>query len=151
MLCLNFKGATWRKWADGVCVVYDAVGESGSQVVPQPSMLSHTQFLRVCLYMTTSDLSLWQMSEIAPLHLWCISRGQDLRRTHKHTRRLREAGEVNLAPPGYTHQPRRLHPHKEDDKLHASRRVYIPPCSKRLPQAPARACSRGTHLNTLIK
>lgn len=69
MVRMNFKGAKWRKQADGECVVYDVMGESGSQVVPQPPMLSYTQFLRVCLYMMTPDLSLWHMSEIAPLHL----------------------------------------------------------------------------------
>lgn len=69
MLCMNFKRAKWRKQADGVCVVYDVMCERGSQVVPQPPMLSYTQFLRVCLYMMTPDLSLWHMLEIAPLHL----------------------------------------------------------------------------------
>lgn len=67
---MNFKESqTEKAGSRGVCVVYDVMGESGSQVVPQPPMLSYTQFLRVCLYMTTPDLSLWHMSEIAPLHL----------------------------------------------------------------------------------
>lgn len=138
---------------DGGCVVCDVMGESGSQVVPQPPMLSYTQFLRVCLYMTTPDLSLWHMSEIAPLHLWCISRGPGPH-THTHTNTLRDWRKQGkstwllLVTHTNTH---RLHPHKEDDKLHVSQHVYIPPCSKRLPQAPTRPCVHGTHLNTLIK
>lgn len=93
-MSLEFQYAVYELWgihmqkqADGVCVVYDVIGESGSQVVPQAPMPSYAQFLRVCLYMMTPDLSPWHMSEIAPLHLWCISQAPDLRHTHTNTLR----------------------------------------------------------------
>lgn len=73
------RGETDRVWA-----VYDVMGESVSQVVPKAPTLSHTQFLRVCLYMMTLDLGPWHMSEITPLHLRCISWGQDLAHISTH-------------------------------------------------------------------
>lgn len=58
-----------RDETERVWVVYDVMGESVSQVVPQAPTLSHTQFLWVCLYMMTLDLGPWHMSETAPLRL----------------------------------------------------------------------------------
>lgn len=58
-----------RNETDRVWVLDDATGESVSQVVPRVPVLSHTQFLCVCLCMMIFDLGPWHMSEITPLHL----------------------------------------------------------------------------------
>lgn len=141
---LKYMGRlTERRYkTERVWVVYDVMGEGVSQVVPQAPTLSHTQFLRVCLYMMTLDLGPWHMSEITLHRLRCISWGQDLTHIQTHTAWVSEAEDEStlllLVIHPYTD---RLYPDNEDDRLCVPRNVYLPPSSYRLPQPPTCACT----------
>lgn len=62
-----------------------------------PPLLSHTPFLRVCLYRMTPDPSPWHMCEMAP-SISDASAGARTSDAHKQTQRDEQEGRVS--PPG---------------------------------------------------
>lgn len=148
MLCINFKGVKWRKQADG-CVFYMKLW---ARVVvkwshsPDAFLHSISECVCICRPLTSacgiclrSLLSISDASGPGPqTHTQIQTQAESMRSRASHP------GSSWLHTPtltGFTHTRKMIN----------CTCVYIPPCSKRRPQAPTRTYVHRTHLNTLIK